>query len=78
MFKNNKEVKDSTLDEMKAKAMEAQDYETVRKLNDIESEMQSKLFKERMKGMFDGYSSAVAGFIIGAIIVSMINSRKSS
>jgi hypothetical protein len=71
MFNKNKEVKESTLDTMRAEAMDAEDYSTVRKLNDVESEVEDKLLKERLKGIFGGYSSAMAGLAIGAAVVKI-------
>ena len=76
MFRKTKDIKESTLDSMRQEAMDAKDYSTVRMLNDIETEMQVKLLKERFKGMFGGYSSAMAGFTIGAVIVSQLKSRE--
>lgn len=73
MFKkNNKETK---IDEMKAEAMEANDYDTVSKLLDIESEMDDKLLKERIKGIVSGYGTAMAGVAIGAVVVK-VKSKK--
>lgn len=76
MFRKNRDIKESTIDTMRAEAMEAEDYSTVRMLNDIESEMENKLLRERLKGMFGGYGSAMAGFTIGAVIVTRLKSRE--
>lgn len=76
MLKREKVEKTETLDEMREKAMDAEDYETVKKLNDIESEMNNKMLNERLKGIFGGYGSAMAGFTVGAIIASIFKSKK--
>lgn len=75
MIKKSKMVKESTLDKMRREAMKAQDYDTVIGLNDIESEIENKLLKARLKGMFGGYGSAMAGFTIGAVIVHSIKTK---
>jgi hypothetical protein len=71
----NKGVKESVLDTMRAEAMDAADYSTVRMLNEIETEMENKLLKERLKGIFGGYGSAMAGFAIGAVVINQIKSK---
>lgn len=78
MFRKNKDIKETTIDTMRQEAMDAEDYSTVRMLNDIESEMEKELLKERLKGMFGGYGSAMAGFTIGAVIVGRLKSREKS
>lgn len=75
MFKKHKKSTESTLDTMREDAMNAEDYNTVRKLNDIESEMESKVIKSRVKGIFSGYGSALAGFAVGATIMNKLKSR---
>lgn len=76
MFRKKKENEESTIDVMKAEAMDAEDYGTVKMLNDVETEMQEKLLKERLKGIFGGYGSAVAGFAIGAVVKQVVKSKK--
>jgi cysteine synthase len=76
MFNRTKGIKESTLDSMRVEAMNAEDYDTVIKLNDIESEIQTKMLKERLKGIFGGYSSAMAGFAIGAVLVNTVKSKR--
>jgi hypothetical protein len=77
MFKKTKGIKESTLDMMRAEAMEAEDYTTVRMLNDIESEIQDRLLIERLKGIFGGYGSAMAGVAIGVVIINRVKSKDS-
>lgn len=74
MFRKN--IKETKIDEMKAEAMEAGDYETVNKLIDIETENEDKLLKERIKGIVSGYGTAMAGVAIGVVVKAKFKKGK--
>jgi hypothetical protein len=75
MVKKTKNVISYKMDMMKTEAMEAGDYSTVRKLMEIESELEHKLLLERLKGIFSGYGAAITGITIGKILVKIIKSK---
>lgn len=75
MFKRNRNVKESTIETMKAEAIAAGDYGTVRKLMEIEAEMERKVLSARLKGIFSGYGTAMAGITIGRVVSRTVRYR---
>jgi hypothetical protein len=72
MFLKTKNVYSSIIDRMKFEAMKSEDYSTVSKLLDAEAEMDRKLFYERLRGMVNGYGTALVGVTIGTVVLKNI------
>lgn len=73
---NNKEVRESTLKTLMGEAIDANDWNLVKQLRDIEFETDQQLFEARINGLIIGWGAAITGVIIGGVVTKVIISRK--
>lgn len=76
MFGRTGSIIESTLDELKQEVMNAEDYATVRRLMEIESELDRKVSWTYIKGIIRGYGTAMVGVTIGTVIVKNVKSNR--
>lgn len=76
MFK--KRIKTTLVDEMIKQALSEGDYEAVRILGDMESDIANELLKREIKGIFRGYGSAIIALVVGLVINGVIEHKKAS
>lgn len=71
-----KEVRETTLKTLMGEAIDAEDWDLVKELRQIEKETDHKIFEERMNGLIVGYGAAITCVIIGGVVSKVIISRR--